>query len=171
MEGNQRTGKMMEEKTSHVIASEDCDSGTTQELDLLNLDLDDGDFVEFLVEWGSNSPMTDGSVDIPIQIGKETTTKTRNGGSKRKNVMVVTESSTSDQPKKRSKKSSKQSHSSGGSDGISVLSSSSVFRLVTTETAECSAHMAAAGTYNMSHQTRTLVKSLNPFLYHTPLLS
>lgn len=113
-------------KSSHMIAKE-CDKETTQELDLLsNLDLDDGDFVEFLVEW------TDGAADIPNQIQQETA-KTRNGG-KRKNVAVVTETSTSDQRKKRSKKLSKQPHSSGGSDGI-------------TETAECSAHMAAAGSY------------------------
>ena len=133
------------EKLSETMVSEvggDDKAETTQELDLLQLELDDTDFVDFLVEWGSNSPMTDNSTDLPSTEG--TKTKARSG--KRKNVMVVTETSSNGQPPKRSKKSTKPRHSSG--DGISILSSSSGVQEEATETAECSAHMAAAGTYN-----------------------
>ena len=126
-----------------MIASEVGDKNFTQELDVIQLDLDDTDFVDFLVEWGSEhaaNKESDASTDatsnaIMDHTTTEQETETKTGRGRRKNVMVTERSSsTNRQPRKRSKKSPKQHHPSIGS-----------FEIETTETAECSALMAAAG--------------------------
>ena len=131
-----------------MIVPEAGDKDFTQELDVLQLDLGDQDFVDFLVEWGSESPLSDSteetsSANAYIETEQETEPKARRG--RRKNVMVASDSNDNGQPRKRPKKSPKQPHPSIG-DGISVVSSSSGLDNEITETAECSAHMAAAGT-------------------------
>ena len=116
-----------------MMVPEVGDKETIQELDLLKLDLDDTDFVDFLVAWGDNkkppiAASVSSSSESPVTTEqKETTTKTHS--SKRKNDKVIT----SGQPQKRSKKSGKGVHQSVQQE--------------VTETAECSAYMAAAGSY------------------------
>ena len=121
-----------------MMISDVGDKDATQELDVLQLDLDDTDFVDFLVEWGSENAMPDASTDASsfanVKIESEQETETKTGRGRRKNVMVAERSSTSRQPRKRSKKSPKQPHPSSGG-----------FEIEISETAECSALMATAG--------------------------
>ena len=108
-----------------------------QELDVLQLDLDDTDFVDFLVELGSENAMsiaqTDATTNAMDHSTTEQETETKTGRGRRKNV-ITEQSSTSRQPRKRSKKSPKQPHPSSGG-----------FEIEISETAECSALMATAG--------------------------
>ena len=121
-----------------MIASEVGDKNFTQELDVIQLDLDDTDFVDFLVELGSENAMsiaqTDATSNAMDHSTTEQETETTTSRGRRKNVMVTERSSTSRQPRKRSKKSPKQDHPSSGG-----------FEIEISETAECSALMATAG--------------------------
>ena len=121
-----------------MMVPEVSDKNVTEELDVIQLDLDDTDFVDFLVEWGSENALSVASTDATSNDMDHSTTEqeteTKTGRGRRKNVMVAERSSTSRQPRKRSKKSPKQ-----------LLPSSGGFEVEISETAECSALMAAAG--------------------------